>query len=135
MKDFYRYIFFKSYHFCIRIFKEKEFPQVWAATVVSFSILANLLSIIDVIIIVFLPPKANLYGEYHAYVALGIVVVYNIYLNVGGKYNRILVKYDRIEKSRKKVFRVLSIIYYIVTILAFVYLPHLVRIHNFGNLA
>ncbi len=62
-----------------------------------------------------------------------VLVLTLLYINKGKRYLKTLKYYDTIPDKRKKVFRVLSILYYILTAISFFLMGELIRDYNLSN--
>jgi hypothetical protein len=66
MVSFYRYIFCKSYHFCINVFKEDEFPYFWATSSIVFLVFSNVTSALGFVKYLLYPVEFETYsGSYN----------------------------------------------------------------------
>lgn len=119
MISFYRYIFCKSYHFCINVFQEDEFPFYWATTSVMFLIFANIISLLDFVKYFFYPYGFDNYSEYQKYAVIVILAISNFYMYHKKRYLKHVDFCNQITLKRAKTYRVLSIFYYLITIYAF----------------
>jgi len=133
MIKFFLYIYYKSYYFCIRIFKEKEFPQIWAGSVVAFLIFTNIVVLLEIVEYWMLPQRINIYSEYHKFFALAFIGIMQLYLHINKRYLRLLDYYKDIPETTKRVFRILSIVYYISLAFGFFFLALLLRENNIAN--
>ena len=133
MIAFYKYIFCKSYFFCIRVFKEKDFPQIWAGSVLAFIIIINVIVLLELAEYMMLPHRINIYYDYHKYFAIVFWGLMLIYIHINKKYIRILEYCKTIPQKKKKVFRILSILYYLFLAISFFLMSHLLREYNISN--
>lgn len=133
MKGLYKYIFAKSYFFCISIFKEKEFPQYFAASFVTLAIVTNIIVLLELIEYLFLPTRINIYDEFHKYFALIMWVFVLFYVNYRKRYLLILEHYGNITGKQKKKLKIYSIIYLPVLFIGFFLLGALLRDYNINH--
>lgn len=119
MMSFYRYIFCKSYHFCINVFHEDEFPYFWATSSVVVLIFANIISILDIIKYFFYPSGFDNFSGYQKYAIIFLIAIVNIYMYRKNRYLKHIDFCNQITIKRAKVYRVLSIFYYLITTYAF----------------
>jgi hypothetical protein len=127
MMSFYRYIFCKSYHFCINVLNEDEFPYFWATSTVVNLILFNTFSLFDFIKYFFYPYGFDNFSEYQKYVAIVVLAITNIYMYRKKRYLKHIDFCNQVSIRRAKVYRVLSIFYYVITIYAFIKSASLIR--------
>lgn len=119
MISFYRYIFCKSYHFCINVLNEDEFPFFWATSSVVILIFANIISALGLIKYIMYPSGFENYSASYKYVILVLLAIVNIYMYREKRYLKHVDFCKQITIKRAKVYRVLSIFYYLVTVYAF----------------
>ena len=127
MISFFRYIFCKSYHFCINVFKEDEFPFYWATSSVVILIFANIVSIMGFLKYVFYPYGFDNYSEYQKYVIILLLAVSNIYMYQRKRYLRYVNFCEKLSVPKARVYRILSILYYLISIYAFFKSGYLIR--------
>ena len=128
--QFYTYIFYKSYFFCKNVLKEKEFPQIWAGSVVSFLIFTSVLILFEVFEYLMLPQKINIYEEYHKYIAVVFLLISWIFIHIDNMYIKILDYHKTIPIKTQKVFRIISILYYLLIGIGFFLMAELLRGYN-----
>lgn len=127
MLSFYRYIFYKSYFFCINTFKEKEFPQIWATGVVTFLITINIIVLLDILEYTIFTEEMRDVGTFYKYFAMFFLGGALIYIHINKRYLKIIEYYSTIPSKKKRLFRLLSIAYYIVTAISFFLMGALLR--------
>jgi len=133
MKGLYKYIFAKSYFFCISTFKEKEFPQYFAASFVTLAIVTNIIILLELIEYLLLPVRINIYEEFHKYFALILWVFVIFYVNYKKRYLMFLEHYGNITDKQKKKLKIYSIIYLLVLFISFFLLGALLRDYNINH--
>ncbi|RCW38248.1 hypothetical protein DFO77_1044 [Marinilabilia salmonicolor] len=119
MVSFYRYIFCKSYHFCINVFKEDEFPYFWATSSIVFLVFSNVTSALGFVKYLLHPVEFETYSGSYKYIIVGLTIVVNIYMYSQRRYLKHINFCNEISPKRAKIFRVLSILYYVITFYAF----------------
>jgi hypothetical protein len=119
MVSFYRYIFCKSYHFCINVFKEDEFPYFWATSSIVFLVFSNVTSALGFVKYLLHPVEFETYSGSYKYIIVGLTIVVNIYMYSQIRYLKHIYFCNEISPKRAKIFRVLSILYYVITFYAF----------------
>lgn len=129
MVSFYRYIFCKSYHFCINVFKEDEFPYIWATSSIVFLVFANVTSALGFVEYLLHPVEFETYAASYIYISVSLTFIANIYMYSQRRYLNHINFCNEISPKRAKVYRVLSILYYLVSFYAFLKIPILL-----GNL-
>jgi len=125
MKKFYTYIFGASYMFCMNVFKEKEFPYVWAGGAVTFLSFTNIIVLLELIEYLLLPYELNIYYSLHKYLILTYMALVVLWYYRKKRYLKVLEMYRTISNSR--ILRILSICYYIVTFATFFLMSFLLR--------
>jgi len=127
MTVLYKYIFYKAYHFCINVFKEKDFPWMFATGVVSITFVANIISFLELIEYLMLPSRINIYGEYHGYFSLGLLIFSAILMKYNNFYQKVLKEVEEysVEKRRRMAF--ISVAYVLVVFISLIYLAYLIR--------
>lgn len=130
---FFRYIFYTAYYFCINVFKEKEFPQTWAGGIISILITINLIVLLEIFAYNIFPSKIKTISEYYKYFGIFLFGLTFLYINKGKRYLKILKYYEIIPDNKKKVFRILSIFYYILSAVCLYIMVELVREYNINN--
>jgi hypothetical protein len=119
MSGFFRYIFCKSYHFCINVFHEDEFPFSWATSIITFMLFANIISLLAFLKYLFYPYGFDNFAEHQKYAAIILLAISNIYMYRKKRYLKHIDYCNQITIKRARAYRVLSIFYYLITIYAF----------------
>lgn len=122
MKTFFSFIFCKAYFFCIKVFKEKEFPQFFAAAVVSVSIDTTIIDMIKLYEYLILPKEINIYTEYYGYFSILFWIIVSIYVNRKRKYLEIIEENKKIPNNKKIVLSILSLIYLLIIFVSYFWL-------------
>jgi hypothetical protein len=113
----YKYIFFKAYNFCIRVFKEKDFPWFFASGTVSMTVTMTIILALQLLRIIALPTEINTYGEYQGYCSLALLGGTVLYVRYKNKYLRIIDECKGMPANKSKVLLYLSISYFIFLII------------------
>ena len=119
MISFYRYIFCKSYHFCINVLNEDEFPFFWATSSVIVLLFTNAISILGFIKYGLYPSAFENYSVSYKYIIIILLAIANIYMYRNKRYLKHIDFCNQISIRRAKTYRVLSIFYYVITVYAF----------------
>lgn len=119
MLSFYRYIFCKSYHFCINVLKEDEFPYFWATSSIVFLVLSNIISALGFVKYLIHSSEFDIYSASYKYIYIVLLVVVNIYMYSKKRYLKYINFCGELSPRRLKVYRILSILYYLVSFYAF----------------
>lgn len=130
MRLLYKYIFGKAYYFCIKVFREKEFPQFFATFIVTFAILANIAIILDIVEYILLPIRFKYYEEYYKYFALASYGIALIYIHYKKRYIQIIEFYKEIPPKKRKKLKYQSIIYLALLFIGFFLFSALIREYN-----
>ncbi len=101
MLHIYKYIFCNAYYFCLKIFKEKEFPYFFASTIVSLTFVTTIITLLKTFQYIMIPNRINIYNDYHGYFSLLMLVVFGIYFYKDKKYERLLSEHDKIPKINR----------------------------------
>ena len=128
-----KFIFARSYYFCIKVFKEKEFPQYFAGGVLTLVIFTSLLIILEIIEYVMLPMRINIGRGYHGYIALigWFTILY--YLNKNKRYSQILDDVEKMSDAAKKKLSIISFFYSFFLIIGFFLLGYLLRQYSINH--
>lgn len=129
---FFIYIFGKAYYFCINVFKENEFSHFWATGFTVFLIMTNIYVVLSIYVYYYDNIYISLIRRYFNYLDLIIIILVCAYLSYRKKYPQILNAYALIPKSYLLPFRILSIIYYVMTLASMFYMTNLIRAKNLG---
>jgi len=129
----YKYIFCKAYNFCIRAFKEKEFPWAFASGMVTLCIVTSIVILLEVMEYMVLPYRINIYASYHGYLAVALWILIQIYITRKKKYLRILEECKNIPLKKQKILRSLSIAYLLLLFIGFFGLGYLIREYNINH--
>jgi hypothetical protein len=122
MKTFFTFIFCKAYFFCFNIIKEKEFPQYFAAGIVSVSIDTTIIDILKLYEYLLLPKEINIYSELHGYFSVLFWIIVLIYVNRKKKYLDLIETYKKIPNNKTIILSILSIIYLITVFVSYFWL-------------
>ena len=129
---FFIYIFGKAYYFCINVLDGDEFPHFWATGFTVFLIMTNIYVVLSIYVYYYDNIYISLIRRYFNYLDLIIIILVCAYLSYRKKYPQILNAYAQIPKSYLLPFRILSIIYYIITFASMFYMTNLIRAKNLG---
>ncbi len=133
MITLHKYIFYKAYFFCINIFKEKEFPYVWASFIVAFLVFMNLVTLQSAIEYYMLPEHILTYSEYNKYSALNFLLIVEIFFWWKGRYNRIVEECSNIKPKTVLILKFISIFYILISIFLSFYFDSLIREYNLNE--
>jgi len=133
MIQLYKYIFYRAYFFCINVFKEKEFPYIWASFIVAFLIFCNIITLVTALEYFMLPERIETYADYNKYFALIFLLFVEVFFYWRGRYSRVVESFKNIKPRRDLVLKVISIFYILITVFLFFYLSSLVREYNLNN--
>lgn len=123
----YKYIFYRSYFFCVKTFKEREIAHLWAALVVALVFVVTILGFVKLYKFMMLPSIVNIYGKYHGYFSLATGVVMAYLLSRNNYYRKILSECDRLSPKRRKSLSLWMWIYLTALAIGFLYLGNLLR--------
>lgn len=129
----YKYIFSRAYYFCIRVFKEKDFPQFFASIVISMIFVGSIIVVLELIEYLMLPTVINIYGDYHGYFSLTMLVGIAFFINRNGYYSVILKEYEAMTAEERKTLGLWSWIYTGVLLFGFFYLGYLLREYGINH--
>lgn len=133
MVGLYKYIFFKAYDFCIRVFKEKDFPWFFASGVISMTFVTTLIVLLELFEYVMLPTKVEIYGKYHGYFSLLMLLGTGFYMKQNNRYLKILEYCRNQTEQRQSLMRYLSVLYFISLFISFFLLGYLLRQYNLNS--
>jgi hypothetical protein len=123
----YKYIFSRAYYFCLNVFKEKEFPQIFASGIVSTIFVGSIIVMVELVEYLCLPIRINTYGKYQGYFSLAMFIAIAILMNKNKNYLKILSDYEAMSVKKRKVLGIWSWIYVSVLLFSFFYLGYLFR--------
>ena len=123
----YKYIFCKAYYIAIRVFKETEFPWAFGAIVVTLCLVMTILDILQIVRYLMLPKRIDMYDQFHSYIALALCAAIQIYAWRNKKYISILQDCKSISPQKRRILRVVSVIYILIIVVGFLELPGLTR--------
>jgi hypothetical protein len=127
MKDIYKYIFFKMYHFCINVFKEEEFPWFFATGVVSILFTMSVIDLLSLVKYLMLPAEFESYGRFYGYFSLAVLIVAAVLVKRDNAYGRVLNDVKKFSKNKRERLLYLSFAYAFVVFGGLVYLSYLIR--------
>lgn len=126
----YKYIFYKVYFFYIKVFKEKEIPHWFAASVVTLIIVVNIIFVADGIQYFIYPEINESIDVYYKYFALVVLAVIMWFVNGNRRYLKIIDDCEQLTKSKRKVLGYISILYIAVVFVGFFWVGELMRNYN-----
>ncbi len=126
------YIFFRAYSFCINVFKEKEFPEYFAAAVVTMLIGSNIYVILSFIEYILLPYRFNWYGDYFGWFSLALYGIALLYVCYKKRYKRIIENCKH-KLQDEKTIKVISLLYIFCSIISFFLIGWLIREYNLNH--
>lgn len=129
----YKYIFCKAYYFCIRVFKEKEFPWAFASGIVTLCLVTNIVVLLEIVEYAMLPDGINIYAPYHGYFAVALWILIQLYVTRDKRYIKILESCKSLSAKKRQMLRYISIVYVIVLVIGFFWLGYLLREYNLGH--
>lgn len=130
MITLYKYIFYKAYFFCIKVFKEKDFPWFFASFVVTMTAVTTLVVLLELLEYILLPTEINIYGQYQGYFALAVLGCVALYVKRNDKYVEILKSCEDVPLNKQKLLLYVTICYAIILFVSFFLLGHLFREYN-----
>jgi len=126
----YKYIFYKVYFFYIKVFKEKEIPHWFAASVVTLIIVVNIIFVADGLQYLIYPEINKSIDIYYKYFALVVLAVVMLFVNYKNRYQRIIKDCEQLPKNKKKVLGYISILYVVAVVVGFFWVGELIRNYN-----
>ncbi len=132
MGKLYSYIFYRAYFLCTNIFKEKEFPEYFAAAVLTMLAGSNIYVILSFIEYFMLPYRFNWYGDYFGYFSLALYVVALIYVNYK-KRDLKIIENCKHKLQDKRAMKIVSLIYILISIISFFLIGWLIREYNLNH--
>jgi hypothetical protein len=133
MLTLYSFIFYSAYNFCIRFFREKEFPWIFASGAISMTFMTTIIVMLELIAFLMLPEKINIYGAYHGYISLATFIGTTLYMYQGNRYEKILKKCSELSLRKSKLLRWISIIYFVLLFIGFFLIGSALRQHNIDH--
>jgi len=129
----YKYIFYSAYNFCIRVFKEKDFPQFFASGVISMIFVGSIIVILELVEYLMLPTVINTYGKYHGYFSLAMLLIIAFFINHNKNYSIILKDVEAMTTKERRTLSMWSWIYTCVLLISFFYLGYLLREYGMNH--
>lgn len=127
------YIFVKSHWVCINIFKEREFPEYFASGIIAVVLVGTIIVFVDVILYQIDPELINIVFGYYKYLSLGSVLFSWLYFGYMKKYVAFLNYFERMSGSKKKLMKIITIIYLIVLLVTFFGMGDIIRDYNLSR--
>jgi hypothetical protein len=115
MKSLFAYIFVKSYYIYIDVLKLKDFPWAWGTAVVVIFLTLNIWSILGILEF-FLFPNLFDWISYYKYFAVSFLLISWLIVYYKKADVTILQYYDAFSERKKKILRVLSLVYYVASV-------------------
>lgn len=126
MMNFFKYVFFKAYYFCIKYLKEKEFPWMFTSVILAMLLSFTLLIILGVLKQFFLIKfsfSKNVFGLF----SLLILLVVAIKVKYKNYYLKIVKDVNKFSLTYRKKMKILFLIYIVIVIVI------LILLRSFGN--
>ena len=111
MTTLYKYFFCKAYYFCIKVFKEREFPWFFASGAISMQFFINSIVLWELIQYIIQPSPFKIIREYYGYLSLGGLITTAIYVKNNDRYLNFLNDFKELTIRKKRVLGYISIIY------------------------
>ncbi len=125
--DLLRFIFFWFYNLAIRRFKEKDFPWFFASGILSMTFTTVIVLVLEIFELIMRPQQINIYGQYHGYLSLVILLSVSIYLRIGNKYFNLLSEVETYSLSKKKRLRIYMFSFYVFLVTSFFLIGFILR--------
>lgn len=126
----YKYIFYKIYFFYIRVFKEKEIPHWFAASIITLILGANILAVIELVLYIFAPDLIDAIGYYFKYFAIFLLGAVLLYVNFKKRYLKFISEVDKLTSRKRRVLGYISIVYVLLVFVCFFGMSNLIRDYN-----
>lgn len=134
MSILFKYIFAKSYYICIKFFKEREFPQYFAAGIFSLVTIMTVSVLMDLFFYQINPSLINFYYGYYKYASVAFLLFCWWFFNRNNRYQKVLEEYHQLSTKTKKVLSVVSIMYVIAILFGFFYMSNLMHDYNLSKI-
>lgn len=126
MITLYKYIFYKAHYVCVNIIKEREFPWFFGAFVVSMVFVGNIITLVQLLRLYFLPSKLHIGGCY-GYFSLFSLVVFAVVLKNNNLYKEVLKDVESLHERKRGQLKYVSLVYILLVFFALFYLGYLHR--------
>ncbi len=123
----------KAHWICVNVFNEKEFPEYFASGIIAILIVGTIMFFINAALYLIDPALINGIFGYYRYLSLGMVLFFWGYFGYLKKYIFFANHFMNMSESKKKIFKVLSVIYIIVVVVAFFGISNAMRDYNLAN--
>jgi hypothetical protein len=104
---------------------------MFATGAVTIIFVGNIVMFLEMIEYLILPSKINIYGEFHGYFSLGVLIVTAIFIKRKNFYQKLLKDVERLSADKKKRMKYLGLAYIISVFSSLFYLAHLIRVYNY----
>ncbi len=109
------------------MFKENEFPWMFAIGTVSITFVANIVSLLELVEYLMLPSRINIYGDYHGYFSLGFLILSAILINQNNYYHKVLKEVEKYPAEKRSRIAIISVAYVLAVYTSLIYLAYLIR--------
>ena len=117
----FKHLFYRVYCWNINVIKEKDLPILSAYLFVSVLIGINIITLYSIIII-FVIKDSRLYPEWGYYIVMLVTFIPNYFYFIHRKkYKSILMESEIINKSKKRKWDILVIIYLLLSFIVGIY--------------
>ena len=123
----YKYLFYKVYFFYVNVFKEKEIPHWFAASVITVILVVNIVIVIDTLLYLINPELIKSINLYYKYFALFVLLCIMLFINYKDKYKQIIDTCEKLTKRKRKILSYISVLYILTLFIYFVWLAQLIR--------
>ncbi len=130
MISLFSVIFSKLYFFCIKVFKEKEFPQYFASGILSIIVVLTIIVLIDIILYQINPSAINSIFKYYKYFSVASLFFFWWFLGYKKKYLFLMENYKKMSSSKRKVLTFVSVIYLCLLAVSFLGMGDIMREYN-----
>lgn len=115
----FRYIFYLSYKFFVKVFQEKEFPHYLAAGVISFICLTTFLIIGEILQLIFTSIDLSDYQGWYKYAILILWGLVSLFVTYKQRYLQIIIKCEQLSRRYRNILKLTSIFYILLILFMF----------------
>lgn len=126
----YKYIFYKVYFFYIQVFKEKDIPHWFAASVITLIFVTNIVVASNALLYIYTPESIQLVDIYYKYFALVVLVVVMWYINTRRRYLHFIKDVDKLPNNKRRLLSYISVLYVLAVFVCFFGMSELIRDYN-----
>lgn len=96
----------------------------------SMIIVGTVITLLELLEVLMLPERINIYGEYHKYFSLGMAILSLFYVKHNNRYLKILKGCKKLSERRRKFLRFVCVAYLLILVVGFFWFGGIIRDFN-----